>query len=90
MQQEQAIGDGGRFREIVGGDENRGLLSCQGADGGPEAGGGAGVKAAGGFIEQEHAGALDESARDPEALIHTAGELHDQRVGLVDEAGRCV
>jgi hypothetical protein len=63
------------------------LLPRQGADRGPEVGGGAGVEAARRFVEQKHAGALDQGARDSQPLIHAAGELHHQRVGLLFEAG---
>src|SRR5258708_1441720 len=87
MQQQQTIGDGGRFREVVGGDQNRSLLPCQSADRGPEVCRGGGVEAARRFVEQKHAGTLDQGARDAQSLVHAAGELHDQRVDLFFEAG---
>jgi hypothetical protein len=59
MQQQQAISDGGRLREVVGGEQNRGLLPCQSADRGPEVCGSGGVEAARRFVEQEDIRALD-------------------------------
>ena len=48
---------------------------------------GGGVEATRRFVEQKHAGALDQGARDPQPLVHAAGEFHDQRVGLLFETG---
>src|SRR6266446_8789215 len=87
IQQEQAIRDRCRLSEVVSGEQDRGLLPRQSADRGPEVCRGGGVEAARRLVEQEHAGALDQGARDPESLVHAAGELHDQRVGLLFEAG---
>src|ERR1700675_1883698 len=87
MQQEQAIRDRGRFPEVVGGEQNGGLLPCQCADRGPEVCRGGGVEAARRFVKQKHAGTLDQRARDPKSLVHAARELHDQRVDLLFEAG---
>src|SRR6267378_2941847 len=85
MEQEQAIRDGGRLSEVVSGEQNRSLLPCQSVDRGPEVCRGGGVEAARRFVEQKHAGTLDQGARDPQSLVHAAGELHDQRVGLLFE-----
>ncbi len=87
MQQEQAIRDRGRLSEVVGSEQNRGLLPCQRADRGPEVCRGGGVEAARRFVEQKHTGALDQCARDPHSLVHAAGKLHDQRIGLFFEPG---
>jgi hypothetical protein len=86
MQQKEAIGNRSCFCEIVSGEQNSRLLPGQGADGRPEAGRRAGVEAARRFIEQKHAGALDQRARNPEPLVHAARELHHQYVGLLFEA----
>src|SRR5260221_12405674 len=81
------IGAGGRCREVEVGDQNRSLLPCQSSDRGPEMCRGGGVEAARRFVEQKHAGTLDQGARDAQSLVHAAGELHDQRVSLFFEAG---
>src|ERR1700686_1642802 len=54
MQQEQSIRDCGRFREVVGSEQNRSLLPCQSADRGPEMRRGGCVEAARRFVEQKH------------------------------------
>src|SRR6267378_3562802 len=87
MQQQQAIRDGGRLSEVVSGEQNRSLLPCQSVDRGPEVCRGGGVEAARRLVEQEHAGTLDQGARDPQSLVHAAGKLHDQRVALLFETG---
>src|SRR6266446_6313412 len=87
MQQEQAIRDRGRLSEVVSGEQNRRLLPCQSADRGPEACRGRGIEAARRFVEQKHTRALDQGTRDPQSLVHAAGKLHDERVGLLFEAG---
>src|SRR5260370_35782882 len=87
MQQAQAIRYDGRLSEVMCGEQNRCLLPGQSADRGPEVGRGGGVEAARRLVKQKHAGTLDQSARDPESLVHAARELHDQRVGLLFEAG---
>src|SRR5450631_4800869 len=87
MQQEQAIRNRGRLSEVVGGEQNCGLLLCQGTDRRPETCCARGVEAARRFIEQKHFGALDQGARNPQSLVHSAGEFYYQRVALLFEAG---
>src|SRR5260370_22667349 len=87
MKQEQAIGNGGRLSEIVSGEQNGRLLRCQTTDRRPDVCRGGGVEAARRFVEQQYARALDQGARNPQSLVHAAGEFHDQRVGLLFEAG---
>jgi hypothetical protein len=65
MQQEQAIRDGGRFGEVVGGEQNGGLLPRQGADRGPEMRRGGGVEAARRFVEQSTLGRLTRARAIP-------------------------
>src|SRR6185437_6145039 len=45
-----------------------------------------GIEAAGGLIEQKHAGFLDERSGDGEPLMHAGRELHNLLMGVDFEA----
>src|SRR5258708_38955758 len=87
MQREQSFRDGGRLREVVGGEQDRGLLPCQSTDRCPEMRRGGGVQAACRLVKQKNAGGLDQRARYPKPLVHAAGGFHHRRVCLLLAAG---